>query len=116
MEMKSIKTNRSVSYKKRYSIESRHGRVRTVYDDRIVTEDAADARARAESLVMGYVIQRIKVRSYHTHIRPGDIVIVSSPSHNVPANVTKNRFIVERVRTVIDDKTSYDVVEAIRYD
>ena len=116
MDVVSKRVDDGVVYAGKYAIEGRHGKYESITDRRISDEAAADARARAELLKNGYVTQKIVMRSFFRHLSVGNIVAVSAPRHGVPSNMTKDRFIVTKVQSVFDDKTSHNIVEAVRYD
>ena len=116
MDIKSKDAESSVAFEAHYALEGRHGRVKIINDDRIVMQNAADARGRSELLQNGLVTQNLRIRGYYTHVKVGDIIRVTAPRYNIPTNAKNDRYIVTRVQTVFDAKLSYNILEAKRYD
>ena len=92
------------------------GGVKKIHDARIINEQMADERGKAELLEHGYKKQVVEFTTILSHVNINDIIAISAPSFRVPKELNKNRFIVKSVEHSITPGSIITKISAVRYD
>ena len=87
-----------------------------IQEHRIINEDIARERAKAEFLEYSYTRQNVTFTVSYADIAINDIISVYAPSFRVPSNLSKDKFIVKKVKHSIKDGAVRTTIEAQRYD
>ena len=117
MEIVSERTGARPAYRLRAKPKESYGeRPKRVTDERIIDRTTAVERSRAEMLDAVYKKTTVRLKFHYTNVSVGDIVVISAPRYNIPANAANNRFIVTSVQSVTDATSTYNIVKAVRSD
>lgn len=92
------------------------GGVKEIHDARIINEEMADERGKAELLEHGYNKQVVEFTTILSHVNINDIIAISAPSFRVPRELNKNRFIVKSIEHSITPSSITTKITAVRYD
>ena len=101
---------------KLYKIELENGITKEINEPKILTEDVADERARAEFLEYGYTKQVVEFTTDFIDLEIHDIISIYAPTHRIPKALTKDKFIVKLVEHYFTSDSIKTKIRAVRYD
>ena len=87
-----------------------------IQEHRIINEDTARERAKAEFLENSYTRQNVTFTVSYADVEINDIISVYAPSFRVPSDLKKDKFIVKKVKHSVKDGALRTTIEALRYD
>ena len=101
---------------KLYKIELKNGIVKEIIEPKILVEDVADERARAEFLEYGYTKQVVEFTTDFIDLEIHDIISIYAPNKRIPKALTEDRFIVKLVEHYFTSDSIKTKIKAVRYD
>jgi len=93
-----------------------NGREEIINNEKITNETIADKIARAEFLENGYINQVVEFTTDFTDLKINDIISIYAPTHRIPRELNKDRFIVKKIEHIFQDGFIKSRIKAVRYD